>query len=635
MKISKNIARTVFAMLFAVALIAGACSSNGDSGSDDSGGSIIAASQVSTASAVAVSSTTISPVSQEAIGVLSVVLPFSAANGSGSVAVSGDNSPVVAWFGGLPGEVSLDLADADVNDAASVVEELVSFWFFQDDDSGDVPPNVYVSASGDITDSVGTRYVVEAQGLPPAPVAETTTTTSTSSTTSSTTSSAPETSEPPSSATSSTTTSTSSTTTTTTTVVESPAVLQVQVLNGSGVAGAAGRMTDKLSQAGYVVLSPENAPQRYSSSAVYYQEGWKGRAEEILQAAEIEEIDAPTAMPQQFATEEAAVIVLLGTDTAPAVAREQAGLRPRQRNNVALPLADSVPRDRFVPGLADIQIFSRVNDEQEYIGQLIHTLQGWIGQVGNYAPDYIFGVSPSQRESREDLETGYRIIEEILEELGFTPQNVCGAPSGYSFRDLLQPTREWNANTRTYSGDAIFTTDRLIELHGGPRINPEENLDFYIQQAVQASYDTLRSAELLSETESMQLILCEALVSPSGEIPEYANSLWYANLTPGIQPRESLLSQGTYHVKEISRNGSIAYVLVCHPTLGEQNILLHWREAGYRAEVVGSRRNFGCQESFERETYIWEDTNGVEDTFYYAFGEKVFSGADMDSFPRG
>ena len=639
MKISKNITRTVFAMLLAMALITGACSSNGDSSSDDSGGSSTAALQVSTASTVAVSSTTMSPETQEAIGEVSVVLPFTAANGSGTVAVFGDGSPVVAWFGGLPGEVSLDLADADVGDAVSVVEELVSFWFFQDDDSGDVPPNIYVSASGDITDSVGTRYVVEAQGLPPAPVAKTTATTSSTSTTTSTTSSVPETSEPSSSATSSTTTSTSTTTTTTTTtVVESPVVLQVQVLNGSGVAGAAGRMTDKLSEAGYVVLSPENAPQRYSSSAVYFAEGWEARAEEILQVAEIEEIEAPTAMPQQFATEEAAVIVLLGTDTAPAVAREQAGLRPRQRNDVKLPLPADTPRDRYVPGLADIQIFSRVNDEQEYIGQLIHTLQGWIGQVGNYAPDYIFGVSPSQRESREDLETGYRIIEEILEELGFTPQNVCGAPAGYSFRDLLKPTREWNNSTRTYSGDAIFTTDRLIELHGGERINPEANLDFYINQAVQTAYDSLRLAELSDEIEAPQMILCDAWKLPSGEIPEAANAYWYALLTPGIQPRESLFSQGTYHVKEISRNGNLASVVVCHPTLGERYILLHWREAGYRAEYVTSRfveQTSGCQAVYEVETYIYEDTNGVEDTIRYNFGQQVFAASDLLGFLRG
>ena len=623
----------IVAVICATLILAVGCSPGGnDSSREGDNASVVPQPTAAPSSETTATADTASEVVEE----VSVVVPFTAANGSGTVAVTGDGSPVVAWFGGLPGEVSLDLADADVNNVVSVVEELVSFWFFQDDDSGDVPPSIYVSASGGITDSVGTRYVVEAQGLPPAPVAGTTTTTSSTTTTTSTTSSVPEPSEPPSSATSSTTTTTSSsTTTTTTTVVESPVVLQVQVLNGSGVAGAAGRMTDKLSQAGYVVLSPENAPQRYATSAVYYQDGWQDRAAEILAAADIEEIDAPTAMPQQFVSEDAAVIVLLGTDTAPAVAREQAGLRPRPNFDVKLPLGSDVPRDRFVPGLADIQIFSRVNDEQEYIGQLIHTLQGWIGQVGNYAPDYIFGVSPSQRESREDLETGYRIIEEILEELGFTPQNVCGAPPGYSFRDLLQPTREWNASTRTYSGDAIFTTDRLIELHGGPRINPEANLEFYIQQAVQTAHDALRLPELAAETEAMQLVLCGAFLTPSGEVPEMANSLWYANLTPGIQPRESLLSQGTYHLKEISRNGNIAYVIVCHPTLGARNILLYWRAGGYRAEATENMKHQGCQHAFEEYTYFYEDTNGAEDTFRFSFGERVFSASDLLGFPRG
>ena len=618
------------AIALAAALLAASCSSGGDS---ESGASTPAGGAATATTASPSSETTATTATvPEAPGETSVVVPFTSGNGSGTVTVSGDDSPVAAWFGSLPGEVSLDLADADVGDAVSVVEELVSFWFFQDDDSGDVPPSIFESASGVITDSVGTSYVVEAQLLPPAPVAETTTTTSSaaatsSATTSSSTSSVPETSEAPSTATSSTTT----TTTTTAAVVESPVVLLVQVLNGSGVAGAAGRMTDKLSEAGFVVLSPENAPQRYSSSAVYYQEGWQDKAEEILLAADIEEIEEATPMPQIFASEGAAVIVLLGTDTAPAVAREQAGLRPKPRNNVRLPLADSVPRDRFVPGLADIQIFSRVNDEQEYIGQLIHTLQGWIGQVGNYAPDYIFGVSPSQRESREDLETGYRVIEEILEELGFTPQNVCGAPAGYSFTDLLQPTREWNASTRTYSGDAILTTDRLIELHGGTRINPEGNLDFYIRQAVQTAHDALRLPELLDETEAMQLILCRAFLAPSGEVPEFANGAWYAQLTPGVQPRESLLSQGTYHIREMSRDGNIVFLFVCHPTVGERGIVLYWREAGYRAEAVNSLQNMGCQASFEDWAH-GDLENG--DTFKFSFGERVFSAGGLESFPR-
>ena len=629
MKSVKNTIRNIFAVLLAAVLIAGACSSSGgeDSNIGENG---TTTSQTTTTSSVTVSTaTTVLETPDEA----SVIVPFIAANGFGTIAVSGDGSPVVAWFAGQLGEVSLDLVDADVSEPVSVVEELVSFWFFQDDDSGDVPPSIFVSAGGDISDSVGSRYVVEAQGLPPAPVAETTTTTSSESTTS-TTSSAPETSEAPSTATSSTTTTTSSTTTTTTTaaVVESPVVLQVQVLNGSGVAGAAGRMTEKLSEAGFVVLSPENAPQRYSSSAVYYQEGWQDRAEEILQAADIEEVEAPTAMPQQFASEGATVIVLLGTDTAPAVAREQAGLRPRQRNNVTLPLPDSVPRDRYVPGLASINIYTPQTDSDEYTFALAHTLQGWLRFLGNHAHNYIFGVIPEERGTRAQVLEAYETIEGILSDFGFTPQNVCGAPAGYSFTDLLQPTREWDESLKTYGGDAIFTTDRLLELHGGERINPEASLDFYIREAVQTAYDSLRLSELISETETPQMILCAAWKRPSGEIPEYANSVWYGLLTPGLQPQESLLSQGTYHVKEISRNGNMVYVLVCHPTLGSRYIDLAWRDGGYRAEAVGTLRNNGCQANFERRGYIADYE--TEDTIRFSFGERVFSAAELLGFPR-
>ena len=620
--------KILFVAALAAVLIAASCSSSssedGNIGSD--GNTTTSQSVTVPASAVpatAASSTT--PDMEE----VSVIVPFTSGNGSGYVTVSGDGSPVVAWFGGLPGEVSLDLLDADVGDVVSVVEELVSFWFFQDDDSGDVPPSIYVSTSGDITDSVGTRYVVEAQGLPPAPVAETTTTTSSTSTTTSTTSSVPETSEPPSAATSSTTTTTSSTITTTTTVVESPAVLQVQVLNGSGVAGAAGRMTNKLSQAGYVVLSPENAPQRYSTSAVYYQDGWQDRAAEILAAAEIEEIDAPTAMPQIFASEEAAVIVLLGTDTAPAVAREQAGLRPRQRNDVKLPLADSVPRDRYVPGLANVNIYSRVNDQGSLDLQAkLDELAIFMRYVGNYQP--YPGATAANRDTNGTFREVAKLIEDTLLWMGFTPQNVCGAPAGYSFTDLLQPTREWSEEFKVYRGDAIFTTDRLIELHGGERINPEANLDFYIRQAVQTAYDSLRLAELSDEIEAPQMILCDAWKLPSGEIPEAANGYWYALLTPGIQPRESLLSQGIYHVKEISRNGNIVDIFVCHPTLGAQSIFLHWREAGYRAEIVNARQHNGCQAAFEREAYGF----GSEATITFSFGERVLSADDLLEFPR-
>ena len=623
------------AIALTAALLAAACSSGSD---DDSGSAASTSAAEAVADTVAPAPTVTLPSAQadDDDEGTSVVLPFTAANGSGTVAVSGDDSPIAAWFANLLGEVSLDLADADVNEPGSVVEELVSFWFFRDADSGDVPPSIFESAGGDVTDSVGTSYVVEAQGLPPAPVAETTTTTS-STASSTSTSSVPETSEASSTATSSTTTTTSSTTTTTTAaVVESPVVLQVQVLNGSGVAGAAGRMTDKLSEAGFVVLPPENASQRYSSSAVYYQQGWQDKAEEILLAAEIDEVDAPSAMPQQFATEEAAVIVLLGTDTAPEIVREQSGLRPRQRNDVRLPLPDSVPRDRYVPGLANIQIFSAANDQSENTQVLgnLDAISSTLNVIGRYsAPGArLLAVDLQEGQDHAYLQTLYQNLERAFAFFGFTPQNVCGAPAGYSFTDLLKPTREWNEEIQTYSGDAIFTTDRLIELHGGERINPEANLDFYIGAAVQTAYDSLRLAELSDEIEAPQMILCDAWKLPSGEIPEAANGYWYALLTPGIQPRESLLSQGTYHVKEISQNGNMAYVLVCHPTLGSRYIDLAWRDGGYRAEAVGNLLNIGCQADFEDRGYIADYES--EETIKFSFGERVFSASDLLGFPR-
>ena len=60
---------------------------------------------------------------------------------------------MVEWLASQPGEIALYLPDADINDAGSVVEELVCFWFFRDDSSGDTPPSILISAEGEITDS--------------------------------------------------------------------------------------------------------------------------------------------------------------------------------------------------------------------------------------------------------------------------------------------------------------------------------------------------------------------------------------------------------------------------------------------------------------------------------------------------
>ena len=361
---------------------------------------------------------------------------------------------------------------------------------------------------------------------------------------------------------------------------------------------------------------------------MYYAEGWEDQAEEILAAAEIDEIEETSPMPEQFRSEQATVIVLLGTDTAPAVAAEQASLRPRQRNDVILPLSDDIPRDRYVPGLSAVNLYTEQSENDPASAGQLGDLALFMGRVG-YCHPY-FGGWPQGCQQDISLEDAYQAIEDVLGQLGFTPQNVCGVPQGYSFTDLLEPTREWNEELKNYSGDAIFTTDRLIELHGGERINPEANLDFYVREAVQTAHDMLRIPELAAQTESMQLILCAALLAPSGELPELASSLWYANLTPGIQPRESLLSQGTYHLKDMSQNGNLAYVVVCHTTLGERHILLHWRAAGYRAEVLGAESNIGCQAGYESQPHFSSEPN----TFKFSFGERVFSASDLLGFPR-
>ena len=490
----------------------------------------------------------------------------------------------------------------------------------------------------------------------PAVTAVPTITAASTSTTSTATSSLPsETSESLSTTTTtSTAPATTITTTTTTTipVVEdlSPAELQVQVLNGSGIAGAAGRLSSSLRDAGYAVLPAGNAPGRFATSAVYYvASAHRDEAELVAEviAESVEEVAegyVPVAsLPDsgQIPAGVANVVVLIGRDDLGGSLRaseRSSSLRRTPDSNTQLPLANNVPRDRFVPGLTDIQIFRADNDEaSDDMKGILNALSGWFNIAGRYL---WAGSAQLAADLEEHMDYSYLQnevwpnIERSLEWLGFTPQNVCGAPAGYSFMDLIKPTREFDTETQNYTGDAIFTTDRLIELHGGQRINPRANLDFYIREAAQRAHDALRLPELVDETETMQLILCRAWLAPEGEIPEMANILFKSGFIPGVQPRESLLSQGTYHLKEISRNGNFAFLIVCHPTIGERYVRLWWREAGYRAEVTGESQNNGCQATYEIETYR-EDTYGVEDIFVFGFGERVFSAGDLQEFPRG
>ena len=625
-----KIAKFLSAVALAAVLVTASCSSSSSESSPQPTSSVLEVElPAATVSGAAAPTSTSAPAQEPQI------VPFETDNGTGTVTISG-GSIVADWFAdpGLSGDIfPLPLGDVDVADSNSVVESVVNFWFFGDSESGDAPPLIYVSGGGDITDSLGTSYVVTGELLPPAPVAETTTTTSSAtsnstSTSTSTTSAAPtvepETPEPPTTTSSTPTTAAPATTTTTTTIVESPVTLQVQVLNGSGVAGAAGRLTNKLAEAGYVVLPAGNAPQRYATSAVYFQDGWQDRAEEILQIAELDEIEQVSAMPQVFVSEQAAVVVLIGRDTAPAAVRSS-GPEPISMQWLApnqLPL--NVPKDRFDPrafgSSLPVNIVNRPEDVERFVRLL-------------FSAGYCFESEISYFEDNcleNDLPAIWAELEQIFDRLGFTSKNVCGSAATGSFTDGIVHTAEWNPATKNYSGRGFLTTDRLIEVNRQAgidvqRINPEANLDFYLRKAAQSAYDRLRFEEIMKETSADHLILCAPWVAGSLSMPWAA----YSVANTFAVPVKDFWSQSTYHIKEISRNGNLAYIVVCHPTLGQRHVLQHWSASGYRSTTVGPIEFVGCQQSYES-----EENNDAEDTFIFAFGERVFSAGDLQGFPR-
>ena len=77
-------------------------------------------------------------------------------------------------------------------------------------------------------------------------------------------------------------------------------------------------------------------------------------------------------------------------------------------------------------------------------------------------------------------------------------------------------------------------------------------------------------------------------------------------------------------------------MIVCHSS-AEREIRLYWRDARYRAEVLGPPAGRGCQVALEEYPYIRDDTDLGEireDTITFGFGERVFSVSDLLEFPR-
>lgn len=128
------------------------------------------------------------------------------------------------------------------------------------------------------------------------------------------------------------------------------AEVRVQVFNGSGLAGVASRLTANLEDEDYIGLRPANAPERYSSTVVYYVS-----PEYLANALHIAEIlglseDAVMLLPDPspFSSSEAHVIVVIGSDqTADSLREELAELAAESESAASTTTSTTAPRDLF------------------------------------------------------------------------------------------------------------------------------------------------------------------------------------------------------------------------------------------------------------------------------------------------
>ncbi len=106
------------------------------------------------------------------------------------------------------------------------------------------------------------------------------------------------------------TTTTTAPSTTTTVPVRDPSEVRVVVLNSIGISGAAGRMTDRLDEAGYQTLTPDNYEPEQDPSRIWYREGFSAEANvllDFLTGALVEPL------PEESLAEGADIVMVLGT----------------------------------------------------------------------------------------------------------------------------------------------------------------------------------------------------------------------------------------------------------------------------------------------------------------------------------
>jgi len=118
------------------------------------------------------------------------------------------------------------------------------------------------------------------------------------------------TSVPPTTDGSTSTSSSAPVTTTTTVPVRPPDEVHVAVLNSIGVAGAAGRLTEELDDAGYQTLPAGDYSPELDPSRIWYRPSFSAEANELLvfvPGAQVEPLPEPDLAPG------ADVIIILGT----------------------------------------------------------------------------------------------------------------------------------------------------------------------------------------------------------------------------------------------------------------------------------------------------------------------------------
>ncbi len=103
--------------------------------------------------------------------------------------------------------------------------------------------------------------------------------------------------------------------TTTTATIRIPGEVTTRVGNGAQRGGIAGAGTSLLEQAGYVTLSPKNAPPR-PDSIIYYAESYEADAMQVARLLGVAETAiAPMPPDAGIPIDDAQVVAILGRDT--------------------------------------------------------------------------------------------------------------------------------------------------------------------------------------------------------------------------------------------------------------------------------------------------------------------------------